>query len=112
FTRGASEDDMRHALTAGLPARVHSPAALLHRRLVDKLPPPAPVSTRPILRMIECSKCGTPGHPELLPGGTCSLCRGAQPAPRPLTTLAPETVHSRATQIRRAMAFGREETRV
>ncbi|WP_394432990.1 hypothetical protein [Streptomyces sp. SGAir0957] len=112
FTRGASEDDMLHALTAGLPARVHSPAALLHRRLVDKLPPPAPVSTRPILRVIECAKCGTPGHPEVLVGGTCSLCRGAQPAPRQLTTLAPATVHGHAAQIRRAMAHGREETRV
>ncbi|MCX5532133.1 Uma2 family endonuclease [Streptomyces sp. NBC_00006] len=80
FERGATEDTLLHALTAGLPTPVHSPAALLRRRLTDKLPPPPPPpANRPVLRLIECAKCGTPGRPEALPGGFCTPCSGARP---------------------------------
>ncbi|MEV1020432.1 hypothetical protein [Streptomyces sp. NPDC050264] len=112
FARGATEDDLLRALTAGLPVPVHSPAALLHRRLVDKLPPPAPVATRPILRLIECGKCGAPGHPEALPDGFCDLCRGVRPTYRAPAPLTPESVRSHAAEVRRAMSYGREGTRV
>ncbi|MFF7687299.1 hypothetical protein ACFZB6_14220 [Streptomyces syringium] len=40
--RGATAKDLREALTDGLPARVHSPAALAHNRLTRKMPEPPP----------------------------------------------------------------------
>lgn len=42
----STEDAMRDALTAGLPGRVESPAGLVRRRLVDKLPPELPRAAR------------------------------------------------------------------
>lgn len=39
-----TEDRMREALTAGLPARIGSPAGLVRRRLVEKLPPTPPAA--------------------------------------------------------------------
>ncbi|MEU3354303.1 hypothetical protein [Streptomyces sp. NPDC037389] len=38
FLRGASLTDLREALTLGLPERVHSAAALVHDRLMRKMP--------------------------------------------------------------------------
>ncbi|MDX5570994.1 hypothetical protein PYK79_57510, partial [Streptomyces sp. ID05-04B] len=82
FARGATEETLLAALTAGLPTPVHSPAALLRRRLTDKLPaePPAP---RPPRRMLECAECRVPGRPEALPGGVCRGCRGERTPTRP-----------------------------
>ncbi|MFV8129428.1 hypothetical protein [Streptomyces syringium] len=52
--RGATAQDLREALTDGLPTRVHSPAALAHNRLTRKMPevPPftAPVAAPQPLR--------------------------------------------------------------
>lgn len=97
--RGATPEHLAHALVAGLPEPVHSPRALVRRRLLDKMPPeravvpPAPVAPgprRPLL--VECTDCGVPGRPEALPGGLCRGCRSrdgsgsgvpAQPARRP-----------------------------
>ncbi|MFF4589155.1 Uma2 family endonuclease [Streptomyces sp. NPDC001388] len=39
FARGATEETLLAALTAGLPTPVHSPAALLHRRLTEEATP-------------------------------------------------------------------------
>ncbi|RAJ81618.1 MULTISPECIES: hypothetical protein [unclassified Streptomyces] len=104
FARGADESVIVHALTTGLPTPVHSPAALVRRRLTDKLPPePAP---RPPLRVVECGTCGDPGRPEDIRAGRCGMCRGTTRQPdRPAAplTLTAETVHARAAQIRSAM---------
>ncbi|MFF1694827.1 hypothetical protein ACFVXC_14510 [Streptomyces sp. NPDC058257] len=98
FTRGATEPDILRALTAGLPTPVHSPAALVRSRLKSKLPPePAP---RPALRVLECGRCGAPGRPEALPGGTCGPCRG-EPV-RHRTALGPTEVRAHAAQARAA----------
>ncbi|WP_327656124.1 hypothetical protein [Streptomyces sp. NBC_00483] len=113
FERGATEDTLLHALTAGLPTPVHSPAALLRRRLTDKLPPPPPPpANRPVLRLIECAKCGTPGRPEALPGGFCTPCSGARPAYPPAGPLTPEAVRARAAQARATMLPRSERARV
>ncbi|MEU0738194.1 hypothetical protein [Streptomyces sp. NPDC006134] len=111
FARGASEEDVLRALTAGLPTPVHHPAALVHKRLSSKLPPPPP-APRPSLRLLECATCRAPGSPEALPGGRCSACRG-EPAPaHPGTPLPAPTVHARAAEIRAAMAHRRERALV
>ncbi|MFJ9035095.1 hypothetical protein ACIRF8_00680 [Streptomyces sp. NPDC102406] len=111
FTRGATEDELTQALTAGLPVPVHSPAALIRRRLVDKLPPPAPLATRPILRLIECTKCTMPGHPETVVGGFCDVCRGVRSTRRAPAPVPPEIVRSRVAEMRRAVAQSREKVR-
>ncbi|MFF1919386.1 hypothetical protein ACFVW8_02260 [Streptomyces sp. NPDC058221] len=81
FERGATEPEVLHALTEGLPARIHHAAALLGRRLRDKLPPvreaaPAP---RVVLRALECGECRAPGSAEAMRGGLCATCRGNAP---------------------------------
>ncbi|MGW0907053.1 hypothetical protein [Streptomyces sp. NPDC002853] len=100
FARGATEPDVLRALTAGLPTPVHSPAALVRSRLTTKLPPePVP---RPALRVLECGRCGTPGRPEALPGGTCGPCRGESGPARPATHLPPAAVRAHAAAARAA----------
>ncbi|MGW8727920.1 hypothetical protein ACWGNF_18050 [Streptomyces sp. NPDC055808] len=101
FERGATEEEVLRALTAGLPNPVHSPAALTRTRLINKLPPEPP-PPRPVLRILECAKCGAPGRPEALPGGECAPCRG-EPEPRPPSTALPsERVRAHAAQARAA----------
>ncbi|WP_079057884.1 hypothetical protein [Streptomyces cellostaticus] len=95
------------ALTEGLPTPVHHPAALVRRRLIDKLPPePVP---RPPRRVLECAKCGVPGRPEALPGGVCGGCRGERAPARPRTPLPAPAVHVHAGEIRAAMSLKRRE---
>ncbi|WP_175409680.1 hypothetical protein [Streptomyces sp. TRM64462] len=66
FAAGATEASVSEALTAGLPARVYAPAALLADRLKRKKPAPRPAApVRP-----ECPDCGVP----VPKGATCSRC--------------------------------------
>jgi hypothetical protein len=108
FARGATEETVIAALTAGLPSPVHSPAALLHRRLTDKLPPPPP-APRPPRRVMECAECGVPGRPEALPGGVCRVCLGEHTPAHPHAPLPASAVHARAAGIRAAMALPTRE---
>ncbi|MFF5312707.1 hypothetical protein [Streptomyces massasporeus] len=108
FARGASEEDVLRALTAGLPTPVHHPAALVRNRLTSKLPPPPP-PPRPPLRILECANCGTPGRPETLPGGRCSACRGERAPAQPAAPLSAPTVHAHAAGIRAAMSRRRHD---
>lgn len=108
FARGAGEDAVRHALTSGLPTPVHHPAALLRRRLTDKLPPELPLPQTPD-RILECAECGVPGRPEALPGGVCRGCRDGYAPARPAWLLPAPEIHARADEIRAAMSLKREE---
>lgn len=56
----ATEDQLRQALTAGLPAQIDSPVGILRRRLLDKLPPPrfAPVVSTGGGLPAWCGQCG------------------------------------------------------
>ncbi|WP_443051128.1 hypothetical protein [Streptomyces sp. JV185] len=78
FERGATEAELLHALTDGLPAPIHHAPALVRRRLADKMPPErvAPAPRRTVLRTLECSECRSPGSAEALTGGRCRPCRG------------------------------------
>jgi hypothetical protein len=78
LARGATVDHLTQSLVAGLPEHVHSPRALVQRRLRDKMPPdlPAPEERRSRAGL-ECTDCGVPGRPEALPDGLCRACRGA-----------------------------------
>ena len=112
FERGAGEDVVLHALTSGLPTPVHHPAALVRRRLTDKLPPEPPPRRAP-LRILECAKCGAVGPPEALAGGMCGACRGERAPNHHHTPENAPAVHARAAEIRAAMAARRHErTRV
>ncbi|KOU05257.1 hypothetical protein ADK88_19310, partial [Streptomyces sp. NRRL F-2295] len=86
LARGVSVDYLTSALTAGLPARIDSPAGLLHRRLTDKIPPHIPTTTearspstsKPTHEtLIECTNCRRPGPPGALPDGLCHPCHHA-----------------------------------
>ncbi len=108
FERGATEPDIVRALTAGLPTPIHSPAALVRSRLTAKLPPEPP-PPRPTLRILECTRCGAPGRPEALPGGTCGPCRG-EPTPTTTAALPPEAVRAHVTALRTAADSPHERT--
>ncbi|MFE9768795.1 hypothetical protein ACFYPC_30485 [Streptomyces sp. NPDC005808] len=113
FARGATDEHVLQALTSGLPTPVHSPAALVRRRLTSKLPPePAPTPARPPLRVLECAKCGVPGRPEALPGGICGACRGEAAPPRHTAPLPSSAVHAHAAAARAAMVDRRERPRL
>ena len=103
FARGATDEAVVRALTAGLPTPVHHPAALLHNRLTTKLPPePAP---RPPLRVLECAKCGAPGPPGGIAGRRVRRVPGRDaPPPEPPQPWARPTVHAHAAEIRAAMS--------
>ncbi|MFF1721797.1 hypothetical protein [Streptomyces sviceus] len=86
----------------------YHPAALLRRRLTDKIPPEPP-APKPPRRILECAECGVLGRPEALPGGLCKGCRG-EPAPtRPTTLPTASEIRARADDIRAAMSLKREE---
>jgi hypothetical protein len=111
FVRGATDEHVLQALTAGLPTPVHSPAALIRNRLTSKLPPEPESAPRPPLRVLECAKCGTPGRPEALPGGICGPCRGEAEPSRPAAPVALSAVRTHAAEIRAAMANRRQGSR-
>ncbi|MFI1970040.1 hypothetical protein BLA24_18455 [Streptomyces cinnamoneus] len=104
FARGAGEARLLAALTAGLPPQVHSPAALMRTRLVEKLPPEperaAQAGPSP-LRVMECAVCAVPGRPEALPGGLCRDCRGEPRPPQPHAWTAAE-IRARVDELRAA----------
>ncbi|MEV5845918.1 hypothetical protein AB0M32_28510 [Streptomyces sp. NPDC051985] len=111
FARGASDEYVFQALTSGLPSPVHHPAALLRKRLTDKIPPePVRPPARPPLRILECAKCGAPGRPEALPGGLCGACRDERAPSSHNTPLSAPEVRSRVAEIRGAMNERRERT--
>jgi hypothetical protein len=112
FVRGATDEHVLQALSAGLPTPVHSPAALVRNRLTSKLPPEQEPALRRPLRVLECAKCGAPGRPEALPGGVCGPCRGESAPPRPSVPLTSTAVHAHAAAARAAMADRRERPRV
>ncbi|WP_328538217.1 hypothetical protein [Streptomyces sp. NBC_00344] len=97
-------DYLTHALTSGLPVRVASPAALVRRRLHDKIPPRLPTAPGAGVRrlLVECTECGTPGPSEAFPDGLCRDCRtlapGAAPA-GPAPAVRPD-VHARVDDLR------------
>lgn len=108
FARGATDEAVLHALTAGLPTPVHHPASLVRRRLIDKLPP-EPVPRPAPRRILECAECGVPGRPEALPGGVCGGCRGERTPTRPNAPLPRSAVQVHAAEIRAAMSLKRRE---
>ena len=72
--RGASNQQISTALTAGLPAMINHPKALLRHRLEQKMPPrPAsiPSQDRPLPLAYECTDCQTP----IREPGTCGNCQ-------------------------------------
>ncbi|MFF2597536.1 MarR family transcriptional regulator [Streptomyces californicus] len=88
LARGVTVDYLTAALTAGLPARIDSPAGLLHRRLTDKIPPHIPGTAEarsPDARepthealLVECTNCRRPGPSQALPDGLCRPCHRAR----------------------------------
>lgn len=105
FERGADENELLHALTAGLPSVVHSPASLVAARLRDKVPPvrfaPPPPSATPAPLTAECRECRAPGPEGALLDGLCRPCRGELALPdNPSGAIPHDDVRSRMSQVR------------
>ncbi|MFE3587281.1 hypothetical protein ACFXOY_07120 [Streptomyces niveus] len=112
LARDATEQDVLHALTSGLPPVVHSPSAFTRARLTSKLPPEPVRLPKPALRVLECAKCGAPARPEALASGECGPCRG-EPTPvrpQPRTPLPAQNVHAWAAEARAAALRPPERT--
>ncbi|MCX4666189.1 hypothetical protein OG453_05845 [Streptomyces sp. NBC_01381] len=105
FEGGATEQDLLRALTAGLPPVIHRPAALVRSRLTAKLPPEP--ALRPVLRVLECAKCGTPGRPGALPDGVCGPCRGTSGPAQRARPLSPAAVRAHAATARAPLSTRR-----
>ncbi|MEQ4716130.1 hypothetical protein [Nonomuraea sp. B19D2] len=70
--RGASDDQIIHAVTAGLPGNVDTAVGLMRSRLTRKMPARFTVtSVTPAHAMYECPECGRPGRQ----AGRCADCR-------------------------------------
>ncbi|MDH6705816.1 hypothetical protein P3T27_002538 [Kitasatospora sp. MAA19] len=75
--RGSGPADLAQALLPGLPAPVHSAAAVLRYRLERKMPP-AQTAVRPaVARYAECAMC----HDPVPRPGICGPCAGLAPRP-------------------------------
>ncbi|MEU6554733.1 hypothetical protein ABZ915_31335 [Streptomyces sp. NPDC046915] len=85
-TAGATEAELRHALTADLPRPVRAPAALLAYRLESRTPAPR----TPVERLVECGECRDP-LPRGVGTGICRRCVGLVPSPP--TAQAPAALH-------------------
>ncbi|WP_285735777.1 hypothetical protein [Kitasatospora phosalacinea] len=72
--RGYTEAVLAAALLPGLPTLLHSPAGLLERRLIDKLPPPLAAPAAPAHRCTDCQR------PSARPG-VCPSCQQAKDGP-------------------------------
>ncbi|MFF4224830.1 hypothetical protein ACFYZH_18480 [Streptomyces abikoensis] len=106
LARGIPPARLIAALTAGLPASVHSPAAFTRRRLREKMPPEPPLPSAPLgRRIMECTSCRTPGRPEALSGGLCRVCRGVDVTPPDPSPQARE-VRARAARVRAGIKRG------
>ncbi|OIV36509.1 hypothetical protein BIV57_15910 [Mangrovactinospora gilvigrisea] len=75
LANGATSAELHHALTAGLPARVHAPARFIANRLERKMPQPRP-AVRPLG---ECADCRMPLAREA-EGARCGRCDVSPPA--------------------------------
>lgn len=107
FERGWGTEDLRRALTEGLPFPVHHPAGFVRKRLMMKMPPELPpvratATGRRILRILECGTCGKDVPAEQLRGGDCGACRRG-PTPISGALLDPDRVHMLAAQVRAAV---------
>ncbi|WP_406088709.1 hypothetical protein [Kitasatospora purpeofusca] len=74
LARGSTAADLAQALLPGLPAPVHSAAAVIRYRLEHKMPPAQPAA-RPPARYTECAKC----HDPVSQPGICGPCAGLAP---------------------------------
>ncbi|WP_340559744.1 hypothetical protein [Streptomyces sp. GSL17-111] len=95
LARGVGEAELREALTAGLPRRVHAPAAFVAHRLTAKLPPPVAPRTPPPPPLAECAECRDP-LPRGQRTGICRPCAGLVPPPEPAPGLPPAAARARA----------------
>lgn len=96
---GASDAQLRAALTAGLPEAVLSAPGLLADRLRRKMPTPLPPAEPPPPRMSrECEECRAP----LAPSGDCRTC--APPPATPATTGFVEAARRGRDKVRAALA--------
>ncbi|MCH0539812.1 hypothetical protein I3F58_09590 [Streptomyces sp. MUM 203J] len=100
FAVGATESDIRDALTSGLPQQIHSPAALLADRLTRKKPAPPPPAPEARPPHPECEHCRAP----VPPGASCRACT---PPPPTLTA----RVASYMTAAQRGAFAAREAMR-
>ncbi|MFF2352262.1 hypothetical protein ACFVVL_21070 [Kitasatospora sp. NPDC058115] len=72
LARGCTAADLAHALLPGLPAPMHSAAAVLRYRLEHKMPPCRPAEGRRKASYVECGKC----HDPVPAPGICRACAG------------------------------------
>lgn len=115
LANGATAAHVTTALTAGLPQSVHCAGALARKRLIAKMPP-APV--RPsektmnkepehiLVRIMECTRCGVPGHSEALPGGLCRACREGEAPDTFRNRPSGDEIRARVAELRRAIREG------
>ncbi|MFH9350258.1 hypothetical protein [Kitasatospora sp. NPDC017646] len=105
MARGSTSTDLAHALLPGLPAPMHSAAAVLRHRLEHKMPPARPAA-QPTARYSECAKC----HDPVPRPGICRPCAGLTtrtPTPGPGAEVAAAGAARVRTALRSALTGSR-----
>ncbi|MCP3817915.1 hypothetical protein NLX86_07140 [Streptomyces sp. A3M-1-3] len=102
--RDADAPQLIGALTAGLPAQVHSAAGIARRRLEDKMPPkniPGPETV--LQRIMLCVGCDASENVTKLTNGLCDDCRREEALPATFRAVpAAQDVAQRADAVRAA----------
>ncbi|MFE7563859.1 hypothetical protein [Kitasatospora sp. NPDC057500] len=78
LARGCTAADLAHALLPGLPAPMHSAAAVLRYRLEHKMPPCRPAEGTRRASYSECAEC----HDPVPAQGICRACAGLGEQPK------------------------------
>ncbi|MEV4434712.1 hypothetical protein [Streptomyces sp. NPDC049585] len=97
--RGATQAEVREALTAGLPAQIHSVAGLVRNRLVRKMPEAAEAAPPPVPLLTCAGGCG-----RVVRAQEAAICRDCR-------TPAPDDATGAVEATRRGMAAVREALR-
>lgn len=102
LARGVTDLQLRNELTAGLPATIKSPRALLADRLTRKMPP-VPVVVE---KLVECPECGS-YLPRGQKTGICGQCAGVESTPsEPASVGLSDEVASLLSAIRQRRSAG------
>lgn len=97
--RGASDDQIVHAITTGLPAEIKSPVGLIRDRLTRKMPVAVPaVKVAQLPPMVECPGCQSPSRVH----GLCHDCREDEAA---ASAGVEEMGNPHADELRRRMGW-------
>jgi hypothetical protein len=97
--RGASDDQIIHAVTGWVPDEIRTAVGFVRSQLSKKMPPALPVKPVTVLTpLVECPECGKPGR-------TAGVCADCQPASNDNPGAVEDAASRTAADLRRSMGW-------